>query len=163
MKAFALATVSALALVACAPKTPEPVMVSEINVTADLGAVTSREAVSYWQNVTTDVEAALAAEFVGRIDPSGRIVNVDIDEISLTNALMPGAGEADARLTGVVDVENPDGTSGGRYNVSATSSQVESYLPEGTTTIPATSSEYYRAIVQAFARGTAEVVAAGGA
>jgi len=161
MKAFALAEVSALALAACAAKEPAPVTVSEINVAADLGAVTSREAVNYWRNVSSDVEAALASEFVGRIDPSGKVVNVDIDEISLTNSLSAAGDSTDARLSGVVVIENPDGTAAGRYNVTATSAQVASYLPEGATSVPAESSEYYRAIVQAFARGTAEVVAGG--
>ena len=61
MKAIVLATVSAIALAACAAKEPQPVTVSKINVSADLGAVTSREAARYWRNVDADVEAALAA------------------------------------------------------------------------------------------------------
>lgn len=161
MKAIALATVSALALAACAAKEPEPVMVSEINVSADLNAVTSREVVTYWRNVSSDVEAAVAAEFVGRIDPSGKIVTIDIDEISLNNALNAGLTDTDARLSGLVTIENPDGTSVGSYNVSASSSQAASYLPEGTTSVPPSSAAYYEAIVRAFARGTAEVVTGG--
>lgn len=158
MKAIVLATVSAIALAACAAKEPQPVTVSKINVSADLGAVTSREAARYWRNVDADVEAALAAEFVGRIDPSGKIVNVDIDEISLTNSLSSGLAPNDARLSGLVTIENADGTAVGSYNVSATQSQAASYLPEGATSVPMSSTEYYEAVVRAFARGTAEVV-----
>lgn len=62
------------------------------------------------------------------------------------------------RASGLVTIENPDGTAVGSYNVSATQSQAASYLPEGATGVSMSSTEYYEAVVRAFARGTAEVV-----
>jgi hypothetical protein len=44
--------------------------------------------------------------------------------------------------------------------VTASTRDAITYLPPGanSTTVPPTSAEFYRAVVQAFARGTAEVV-----
>ena len=57
---------------------------------------------------------------------------------------------------------NPDGTDAAAYDVTATSQDVVSYLPPGTSLVSVrpTSTEYYNAIVQAFARGTAETLSA---
>ena len=59
---------------------------------------------------------------------------------------------------------NPDGTKAGAYNVTATSQDIAPYLPPGSTelTIPPDSDVYYRAIVQAFAQGTANTLRGGG-
>lgn len=158
MRPHALLAGAALFLAACAGQPPEPVTVSEVNVTADLSAIGNRNAVGYWQSLDSDLEAALAAEFVGRIDPGGRIVNVDIDELSLQDAFTRGMMTEDARLSGQVEVVTTEGTS--TYNVSASTRDAVTYLPPGTdvTTIPPTSAEFYQAVVRAFARGTAEVV-----
>ncbi len=55
---------------------------------------------------------------------------------------------------------NPDGTNAAAYDVTATSQDVVPYLPPGSSLVkmPATSAEYYRAIVEAFARGTAQTL-----
>ncbi len=161
MRPHALLAGAALFLGACAAQAPDPITVSEVNVTADLSAVGSRSAVGYWQRLDTDLEAAIVGEFVGRIDPAGRIVNVDIDELSVADFMARGLAAEDARLAGQVEVVGPDGTS--RYNVTALSRDVVTYLPPGinVTTVPATSAEFYQAVVRAFARGTADVVLGG--
>ena len=156
---------AALVLGACAAEAPAPLTISEINVDADLSSIGSRSAAAYWQRLDTDLEAAIASQFVGRIDPTdvtGRIINVDIDELSLANAMTADLTAEDARLSGQVEVIGPDGTS--TYNVTALTRDAVNYLPPGSniTTIPPSSAEFYRAVVQAFARGTAELVAGGG-
>jgi hypothetical protein len=153
----------ALALAACAREEP-PMTIAEVNVTSDLAAIGSRDAVAYWQNLDADLETALAAEFVGRVDPNlGKTINVDVDELSLTNALSPSLAAEDARLAGRVEVVNADGTSGGAYNVTASSQDAITYLPAGSNTpvVQPSSSEFYSAVVRAFAEGTAQVVLAG--
>jgi len=164
MKPLGMLAVAALALAACAQEAPPPLRIAEINVDADLTAIGSRDAVAYWQNLDSDLETAIAGEFVGRIAPQGKTINVDVDELSLANALNAGLGAEDARLSGRVEVVNMDGSDGGIYDVTATSSEALTYLPPGTniTSVPPSSGEFYRAVVQAFARGTAEVVTAGG-
>jgi hypothetical protein len=147
-------------LAACAGQQPEPLLISEINVQTELPAVGSREAVAYWRNLDADLETAIAEQFVGRIDPLGKRINVDVDEISLNTAFAQGATAETARLSGRVTLENPDGTAAAAYDVTASSQDVASYLPPGSNvvTISPTSTEYYQAIVRAFARGTAQVL-----
>lgn len=156
MRLLGLLAGSALMLAACAGSQDEPLMISDINVQTDLSAVGSREAVAYWQGLSGDLETALANQFVGRIDPTGNTLNVDIDEISLNSPFLGGATAETARLSGRVEMLNPAGTSEGVYNVTATAQDVADFLPVGNTvTIAPTSAEYYAAIVQAFARGVA--------
>jgi hypothetical protein len=156
-----------LALAACGgQQAEEPLTVSEINVEADLSAVGSREAVSYWQNIGQDLQAAMAAEFVGQTSPDGYIVNVDVDEITLADAIAADLTAQDATLAGRVEVVDPtSGVTQAAYNVAAASGDVQTYLPEGTdvVSVPRTSPEYYQAVLQAFARGAAAAVQAGGA
>ncbi len=163
MKPLALLAGAALVLGACAASEPQPVTVAAINVEADLTSIGNRDAVAYWQNLDSDLETAIAAEFVGRIDPAGVTVNVDVDELSLANALNAGLADEDARLSGQVEVVNADGTRAGTYNVSATTREAALHLPPGAnvTTVPASSAEFYQAVVTAFARGTADVVTGG--
>jgi hypothetical protein len=156
MRLLGLLAGSALMLAACAGSQDEPLLISDIDVQADLSSIGSREAVAYWQGLSADLETALAGQFVGRIDPSGNTLNVDIDEISLNSPFVSGATAETARLSGRVELLNPAGTSEGAYNVTATAQDVVDFLPVGNTvSIAPTSTEYYRAIVQAFARGVA--------
>ena len=159
MKALGLLAGVAL-LAACAGQQPEPLLISEVNVQTDLPAVGTREAVGYWKNLDADLETAIAAQFTGRIDPLGKRISVDVDEISLNSAFASGATAETARLSGRVQLENPDGTLVSAYDVTASSQDVATYLPPGSNvvTISPTSQEYYQAIVQAFARGTAQVL-----
>ena len=157
MRLLGLLAGTALALAACGGREPEPLTISDVSVEADLPSVGSREAVAYWQNLDADLETAIAAQYVGRVDPAGKHINVDVDEISLRSPFMSGATGETAKLSGRVTLVNPDGTSAATYDVTATSQDVATYLPPGSNlvSIPPTSAEYYRAIVQAFAAGTA--------
>ena len=162
MKKLGLLAGAALILAACSGGEPEPLTISGVSVETDLPAVGSRQAVAYWQSLNDDLETAIAAQFVGRTDPMGKQINVDVDEISLNSAFMAGATAETARLSGRVTLVNLDGTDAAAYDVTATSQDVVSYLPPGSdiVTIRPTSAEYYQAIVQAFARGTAQTLSA---
>lgn len=163
MRMLGLFAGAALVLAACSGgETPGPLTISEVTVQADLPAVGSRQAVTYWQNLSDDLETAIAAQFVGRIDPAGKRIDVDVDEISLGSGFAAGATAETARLSGRVTLINPDGTDAAAYDVTATSQDLVSYLPPGTNlvSVPPTSAEYYNAIVQAFARGTAQTLSA---
>ena len=163
MRTLGLLAGAALLLAACGGGQPEqPLTISGVTVQADLPAVGSPQAVAYWQNLDEDLETAIAAQFVGRIDPAGKQITVDVDEISLASPFASGATAETARLAGTVTLINPDGTNAAVYNVTASSADVVTYLPEGTNIVAVqpTSAEYYRAIVQAFARGTAQTLSA---
>jgi len=160
MKPLATLAGAALLLAACAgSQQPQPMTISEVTVNADLSAIGSRQAVSYWQGLSGDLETAIANEFVGRIDPAGNTIVVDVDELSLNSPFVVGATAETARLSGRVDLLNPAGTSEGTYNITATSQDVATFLPPGTVSVPPTSAEYYHAIVQAFARGVSQTLA----
>jgi hypothetical protein len=167
MRTLGLLAGAALLLAACGGGRQEagPLMISEVAVQADLPAVGSRQAMNYWKNLSDDLETAIAGQFVGRIDPSGKKIEVDVDELSLASPFAPGATAETARLAGTVTLINPDGTNAAVYNVSATSADVVTYLPAGTSlvTVQPTSQEYYNAIVQAFARGTEQALTAAAA
>ncbi len=162
MKLLGLVVGAALALAACSAKPPEPLTISEVTVNADLAAVGSRNAIAYWQNLSSDLETAIASQFAGRIDPTGKKITVDVDQLSLRSPFEAGATAETAKLAGRVTLINPDGTNAAAYDVTATSQDIAPYLPPGTTlaSVPPTSAEYYRAIVQAFARGTATTLSA---
>jgi hypothetical protein len=153
---FAGAT--ALALAACSSAPPEALRIADVTVTADLPAVGSREAVAYWKNLSSDLETAIAGQFVGDLDPTGKHIQVDVDELSLTSPFAAGATAETARLSGLVTLNNPDGTQAAAYNVTASAQDVQNVLPESSKSIAPTSGAYYQAIVEAFARGAANTL-----
>ena len=157
MKSFGLIAGAALLLAACANSEPEVLRISDVSVETDLAAVGSREAVGYWKGLNTDLETAIATQFAGRIDPQGPRIHVDVDEISLNSPFASGASAETAVLSGRVDLVSPAETTISSYNVTARAQDIQDFLPAGTNvvSVPPTSAEYYRAVVQAFARGVA--------
>lgn len=160
-----LAGGAALVLAACAGE-PEPVVpvartVSSIQVNTDLQSIGNAEAIRYWQDLDEDLETALAAELVNSIDPQGVAVTVDVSELALAEFMTLGTDQAS--LTGQVIVTDPaTGEELGIYNVGASADQVAVFLPEDTdiAAVPRTSSDFYSAVVQAFAEGVAGAVRA---
>jgi hypothetical protein len=163
MRTLGLLAGAAMALAACAGSQDEPLLISEVQVQTDLAAVGSREAVAYWQGLSADLETAIAGQFIGRVDPSGNVITVDVDELSLTSAFGAGASAETAVLSGRVEMLNPAGTSEGAWDVTATAQDAVDFLPVGTDIVAVrpTTPEYYQAIVQAFARGAALAIQAG--
>jgi hypothetical protein len=155
MKRFALLAGAALGLAACAGEPEAPFTVSDVAVEADLSAVGSRTALTYWSGLSEDLESAIAGQYAGRIDPDGYDILVDIDELSLATAFAPSATGETARLSGRVELIGEAGTLAQAYDVTASATDVAEFLPAGSdiVSIPPTSSEYYAAVVQAFARG----------
>lgn len=152
------AGVAALALAACSSAPPEPLRIADVTVSADLPAVGSSEAVAYWKNLDSDLETAIAGQFVGYLDPTGKHIQVDVDELSLASPFAAGATPETARLSGLVTLLNPDGTKAAAYNVTASAQDVQNILPEGSKSVPPTSGAYYQAVVEAFARGAANTL-----
>ncbi len=168
MKVSGWIAATALLLAACST-TPEipppPTTISEISVSTDLQAIGNADSVSYWQTLERDLEAALATEFIDSLDAGGAIVSVDVDEISLANAYSSQFQGENSRLAGRVRVtDRLTGDSFGTYDVTATAREAATLIStgSGTTTISPDSDEFYRAVVQAFARGVAQTVRQGG-
>jgi hypothetical protein len=165
MKVYGYLAGAAMMLAACAgEEAAAPFTVSDVAVTSDLSAVTSRDAATYWGNLESDLASAIAGQFVGETGPDGVNIAVDIDELSLANFVQSQAGADSARLTGdvaVFDARNDEQV--GFYTVSASANEVASFLPadRDIVTISPTSAEFYSAAVQAFARGVADAVRGG--
>lgn len=157
MRSLGLLAGAALALAACAGQQEQPLTISDVSVETDLAAVGTREAVAYWQDLNEDLATAIANQFTGRVDPASPRIRVDVDELSLTSPFAQGATAETARLSGRVELISPAETVEAAYDVTASAQDVADFLPAGSNlvTVPPTSAEYYRAIVQAFARGTA--------
>jgi hypothetical protein len=157
MRSLGLLAGAALALMACAGRQEQPLTISDVSVESDLAAVGSREAVAYWQDLSPDLETAIANQFVGRLDPASPRIRVDIDELSLNSPFASGATVETARLSGRVELISPQETVESAYDVTASAQDVVDFLPAGSnlTTVRPTSAEYYQAVIQAFARGAA--------
>lgn len=156
---------AALALAACVrvDNTPDMITVSDVQVEADLTAVSGRNAAVYWGNLTSDLSTAIAQEFVGQTADDGWVVAVDIDEISLASVFASPVGDQ-ARLTGAVALLDPaSGDVERTYAVSASANEAAPFLPPGTdvVTLSPTSAEFYGAVVRAFASGVADTLRAG--
>lgn len=164
MKSIVTMAGAALALAACTAAEPDRPPISDITVETDLSAIQSREASTYWQSLSDDLETALATELAGQIDPAGNALVVDIDELALTETYLSNASLEDARLSGVATLVTPgDGRPDAAFNVTATANDVVPYLAQGAAadTLSSTSREYYDAVVRAFAAGTAEALNSG--
>jgi hypothetical protein len=161
--AFALAACGGGEEVAVAPTA---LTVSDVEVISDLNAVGSTDAARYWGNLEADLESAVATQFVGQTSPTGARLVVDVDELSVASFFESAAGATDAQLTGTVAVLDPvTGEQTGFYTVSASANQAMTLMSAepGTRvqTVPATSAEFYSAVVQAFARGVQQAVSGG--
>lgn len=165
MKAFSLLAASALALAACAGggEVPTRQAISQITVETDVQSIGNPGAVTYWQRLSSDLETALAAEFVNDISPDGAVLTVDVDEISLANSYTANFAGESSTLSGVVTLVDGRGAPLGTYNVTATSSQAlaSAPVPSGTTTVSPGSAEFYAGLVRAFARGVNTTVNSG--
>lgn len=174
MKLYGLLVGAALAVGACAGGEEEvaavfePPTVSDVTVSSDLSAVASRDAAAFWGNLDADLESAIAAAFLGQTGPGGVRLLVDIDELSVASFFESAGGADDARLTGTVTLlDSATGEPAGLYTVSASANQAMTMMGAApdtrVQTIPATSGEFYSAVVQAFARGVTSAVNTGGA
>lgn len=161
MKLLALVLASILALGACASKDSAPTrqQVSEIKIIADLHSIGNRQAVNYWSTLGTDLKAALASEFVADISPSGAVLTVDVDELSLANAYTSKFAGENSTLRGLASL-NKDGKLVASYNVTASSSQALQYMPpqKAGVVVSPDSADFYAALVSAFAHGVYEAV-----
>ncbi len=96
--------------------------VSEVEVTADLGAVQNEKAAAYWANLATDLQTAIATRVADRAVPAdarGARISVDIREVELANSFERTFNIADAVLVGQVLVKNPeDGSQDQAYQLS---------------------------------------------
>jgi hypothetical protein len=135
--------------------------VSSITVQANVSAIASPEAAAFWRAIETDLEDALVRELAGTMSPDGLALLVAVDELALEQAYAAGFA-GDARLVGraqLVDRQARDRVEAS-YEIEASVSELDVELPEGVEVerVVHTSTEFYQAVVDAFARGVADTV-----
>ena len=151
-----LKTLSAAALLACTLPAfaDDPSLVKEIDVKTELSAVSNQAAAAYWANVDADLKNAIASRLDGRIGDTGAKIEIDIEEISLSNGFTEKLGLADTRLVGDIGIRDDDDS--GRNQFYALTVDINSAppkFPDGMTakTAPADTRVYYDAMIEAFA------------
>lgn len=148
--------------------------IREIDVTIDLSAIQNETAASYWANLETDLETAIAARVSGLImsgeatipDPTtgaddtpvpeeGTRVLVDIREVELATAFERAMDIGEAVLVGQVNlVDQVDNSNNAGYELSVSLEGAGIVLTEGRTLVfTADDSATYDLLVNAFADG----------
>ncbi len=151
---FIATTLTATLLMTAAPVFAALSMVKEVDVTADLTAITNVKAAAYWTTVADDLENAIVARLVDRIADDGAKITVDIDELSLASSFESAANIADSKLVGAVSVTHTnDNTVFDNYALAVGIADAGPFFPEGTdiTKITGNSKEHYDAMIAAFA------------
>ncbi|ETD80032.1 hypothetical protein [Rhodobacter capsulatus] len=78
--------------------------VQEIDVQADLTAISNPKAALYWGHLAYDLKAAITERLADQLADEGAKVTVDIDELSMANTFEEITDVAQARLAGKVHV-----------------------------------------------------------
>ena len=131
-------------------------VVQEVSVSADITAISNAEAAAYWTNAADDLENAIVARLVDRIDEEGSKISVDIDELSLSNSFQNQLGLEDAVIVGMVNVTSDvDNAKFDSYELTVTAQSAQAFAPDGTVLDGAFTDtpEYYAALIAAFADG----------
>ena len=131
-------------------------MIKEVEVAADITAVSNAEAAAYWTNMADDLENAIVARLVDRTAEDGAKISVDIDELSLANSFQNQLGLEDAVLVGKVAVTSEtDNAVFDGYELTITAVNAQAFAPDGMVLEGAFTDtpEYYQALISAFADG----------
>lgn len=165
--ASALAALMATAAVAAVDE------VREIDVTIDLSAIQNESAASYWANLETDLEAAIASRVSGMImsedetlpeattadegavPEEGTRILVDIREVELATAFERAMDIGEAVLVGQVNlVDQEDNSNNAGYELSVSLEGAGVVLTEGKTMeFAVDDTATYQLLVDAFADG----------
>ncbi|NSX54576.1 hypothetical protein [Parasulfitobacter algicola] len=156
MKKIFLGTTLALTLAATSAMART--MISEVEVEADLTAIQDMDAAQNWSNLSADLENAIAQRLVNRISEEGASIVIDIDELELANIFETQMGVESSVLAGEVNVKVPGILNNDKYTLTVSAKQATPYLPAGSDTkvITTSSTEFYEAMVGAFAENVVE-------
>lgn len=78
--------------------------VSEVTVTADIAAIGNEEAAQFWASIADDLENAILAQIVDRIDDEGAKISVRLEEVALANAFERSFDLDESVLVGQVNI-----------------------------------------------------------
>lgn len=159
------ATAAVIALLAT-PLAAAVDKVAKIDASVDVSAINNAEAATFWANLETDLENAIAARVTERLaseevkpDDQGRIdgaqIIVDIREIELATAFERELNLGDAVLVGQVTVvDDTDNSNSDGYELTVSLENAKVIVPEGTVVVLSDDSlGAYTRLVEAFADG----------
>lgn len=151
-KAF-LPALLAAALATGAFAADGPLMIKDIQVTADLSAFKNTAAAAQWANLADDLETAIAEDVIGRTSDDGATIFVDITEIEVASMLQTIISSAKTELVGDIKVGTGDKHDEfGEYNLTVSIDGSALTFPKDTnlTEMAANSKPFYDMVVQTF-------------
>lgn len=147
------------------PASAAQMMVKDVTVMVDLGAVTNTDAQKYWANLSDELKAAIDARVADRVADNGVHVLVKISSAALSSGYLNADGAPDPHLVGVVNIVGSPSASGGgstqqasagmksNYELTISFKEAEAFVPAGTdvATITPDNKAYHDAMIAAFA------------
>lgn len=129
--------------------------IKKIDVTTDLTAIGNEKAATFWANLETDLENAIAARVTDRVADTGAEILVDIREVELASAFDRELNLGDAVLVGQVNIkDDTDNSNFDAYELSVSLENAQIVLPEGTFLVLSTDTTgAYNRLVETFADG----------
>ncbi len=133
--------------------------IASVDVTIDLPAVTNTAAAQRFNHIADDLKNAIAALLVDRLSEDGAKITVDISAVELSNSYTESAGIADTKLVGLVHIlDDKQHKLFDNYTLTIDVNQAKTFLAPtiDMTTLKASSDEYYKAMIQAFANAVVD-------
>ena len=140
--------------------------VAKVDASVDISAINNAQAATFWANLETDLENAIAARVTDRLateevkpDENGKIdgaqIKVDVREVELASAFERELNLGDAVLVGQVTiVDDTDNTNADGYELTVSLENAKVVVPEGATVVLSTDTgDAYARLVEAFADG----------
>lgn len=154
-----LLTTALLSLSLAGPVLAKVDMVSSIDVSIDLPAVTNKAAALRYTHISDDLKNAITALLVDRLAPDGEKIGIDISEVELSNSYTETVGTSDTHLVGIVSITDAkDNSNYNSYTLTVDVNQADTFLPVDLdkTKLKSSGDEYYHAMIQAFAKGVTD-------
>ncbi|AZQ67382.1 hypothetical protein EF888_09720 [Silicimonas algicola] len=143
---------SAIALTAAMPAFAQD-RVQEVDVTFDIEAVQSRDAASFWSNLSGDLETAILERVSDRIaEDDGYEILIDVNEVDMSNSFQSALGK-DSTIVAGVRMKNEDMTKEEYYNLTVRLEEAGNFefMPDGALVQTVPVEEAYAAMIDAFA------------
>jgi hypothetical protein len=138
--------------------------IAKVDASVDISAINNVQAATFWANLETDLENAIAARVTDRLataevkpDENGKIdgaqIKVDIREVELATAFERELNMGDAVLVGQVTiVDDSDNTNSDGYELTVSLENAKVVVPEGSVVVLSNDkSGAYTRLVEAFA------------
>jgi hypothetical protein len=158
LRKFATTTAIALLLGTSAMAEDAPT-VKSVEVVVDIASVQNPEAAKYWSTISDDLKNEILTQLTDRINDDGVDVNIDIEEVELSNGFQDMLGLANTVLAGSVKISHStDNTRFSTFDLKVDVNQAMPMLPVDTdvTLLPADTRAFYDAMIKTFAKAVVD-------